>query len=58
MEVPFMKNRSMTLILAAVLLILAAASLFAGVIDVSLTSLLSGDAEQWRIFLISRAIRM
>lgn len=53
-----MKNRSMTLILAAVLLILAAASLFAGVIDVSLTSLLSGDAEQWRIFLISRAIRM
>ena len=53
-----MKDRSMTVILAAVLLILAMASLFVGVIDINLASLMAGDAEQWRIFLISRLPRL
>lgn len=44
--------------LAAVLLMLAVASLFVGVIEIDLVSLLSGDLEQWEIFLISRLPRL
>ena len=48
----------MTVILAAALLVLSAVSLFIGVLDVELSGLLSGDGEQWRIFLISRLPRL
>ena len=37
---------------------LAFLSLFIGVIEVDLSSLASGDAEQWGIFLISRLPRL
>ena len=37
---------------------LSAVSLFIGVLDVELSGLLSGDREQWRIFLISRLPRL
>ena len=37
---------------------LSAVSLFIGVLDVELSGLLSGDGEQWRIFLISRLPRL
>ena len=37
---------------------LSAVSLFIGVLDVELSGLLSGDVEQWRIFLISRLPRL
>ena len=48
----------MTIILAVVLLILAVWSLFIGVLDVDVSELLRGDAETWRIFLISRLPRL
>jgi len=38
--------------------VLSAVSLFIGVLDVELSGLLSGDGEQWRIFLISRLPRL
>ena len=37
---------------------LSAVSLFIGVLDVELSGLLSGNGEQWRIFLISRLPRL
>ena len=37
---------------------LSAVSLFIGVLDVELSGLLSGDGEQWRIFLVSRLPRL
>ena len=40
------------------LLILSAASLFVGVLDVDLSGLLSGDGQQWEVFLISRLPRL
>ena len=46
------------MILAAVLLVLAFISLFVGVIDIDLSSLLSGDIEKWNIFLASRLPRL
>lgn len=46
------------MILAAVLLVLAFISLFVGVIDIDLSSLLSGEIEKWNIFLASRLPRL
>lgn len=48
----------MTPILAVSLLILAGLSLFVGVIDIDLTSLLTGDMKQWEIFFLSRLPRL
>ncbi len=48
----------MTFVLAFILAVLAAASLFVGVIDIELATLLTGDAEQWEIFIISRLPRL
>ena len=52
------KKYRLTIILAAALLILSGSSLFIGVLDVNLLSLLRGDIEQWEIFLISRLPRL
>lgn len=41
-----------------VLLILSAVSLFVGVIDINMQSLISGDSEKWLIFLASRLPRL
>ncbi len=40
------------------LIILAALSLFAGVIDIDPASLMTGDARQWEIFILSRLPRL
>lgn len=48
----------LTVLLAAVLIILSVVSLFVGVIDITPSDLLSGDVEQMRIFLISRLPRL
>lgn len=53
-----MKERSMTAILAVILLILAFLSLFVGVINLDPASLLAGDMEQWGVFLVSRLPRL
>ena len=47
------KKYRLTIILAAALLILSGSSLFIGVLDVNLPSLLRGDIERWEILLIS-----
>ena len=47
-----------TVILSAVLVVLAAASLFIGVIELPLDKLLAGDLYTWEIFLISRLPRL
>lgn len=52
------KKYRLTIILAAALLILSGSSLFIGVLDVNLPSLLRGDIERWEIFLISRLPRL
>ena len=52
------KKYRITIILAAALLILSGSSLFIGVLDVNLPSLLRGDIERWEIFLISRLPRL
>lgn len=44
--------------LASLLAVLSVCSLFVGVIDIDLASLLSGDGEAMRIFLISRLPRL
>ena len=49
-----MKGRLLTIILAVTLFLLAVLSLFVGVIDINLSSLFSGDAKQWEIFIVSR----
>lgn len=54
----FYKNGFMTALLAALLLILSCVSLFIGVIDMNLVSLLTGDGEQLKVFLISRVPRL
>lgn len=48
----------LTLILAVSLVILSVISLFVGVIDIELSSLLTGNSEQWEIFIISRLPRL
>lgn len=52
------KGRLMTVLLAVILLILSVWSLFVGVIDINLSSLMGGNLEQWEIFLISRLPRL
>lgn len=52
------KKYGMTILLALVLILLSIWSLFIGVIDIELASLLSGDFEQIEIFLISRLPRL
>ena len=52
------KNGFMTAVLAALLLILSCVSLFIGVIDMDPVSLLTGDGEQLKVFLISRVPRL
>ena len=54
----FIKNWTLTVILAVVLAILSVLSLFVGVIDIQLAALLAGDLEQLEIFLISRLPRL
>lgn len=53
-----MKGKTLTLILAALLLILSAISIFVGVIDINAVSLLQGDLEQLEILIISRLPRL
>ena len=53
-----MKERMSTIILAALLLVLSAVSLFVGVIDVTPIELFRGNMEQLEIFLISRLPRL
>ena len=53
-----MRERMSTIILASVLVILSAVSLFVGVIDVTLAELLGGNVEQLEIFVISRLPRL
>lgn len=53
-----MKGKTLTLLLAAVLMILSAISLFVGVVDISAVALLQGDLEQLEIFVISRLPRL
>ena len=54
----FIKRYRLTLVLALLLVVLSVASLFIGVMDVNLTGLMSGQAQQWKIFLISRLPRL
>ncbi|MDO5545080.1 MAG: iron chelate uptake ABC transporter family permease subunit [Eubacteriales bacterium] len=53
-----MKKYISTIALSGILLVLSACSLFVGVLDINLTSLLRGDGFQWEIFLISRLPRL
>lgn len=53
-----MKSNRITAVLAAILAILAAMSLFVGVIDLELRALIQGDAHTWEIFLLSRLPRL
>lgn len=53
-----MKQRTLTAVLACSLVILSIVSLFVGVIDLNLSTLLSGDLEQLQILLISRLPRL
>lgn len=53
-----LKKYRLTILLAAALLVLSFGSLFVGVLDVNLAGLMTGDAEQWGIFLISRLPRL
>ena len=48
----------MTVLLAVILVLLSVWSLFVGVIDIDLPSLMGGDLEQWKIFLVSRLPRL
>ena len=58
MEASAIKKHLSSVLLASLLIILSACSLFVGVIDIDLASLLSGDGEAMRIFLISRLPRL
>lgn len=53
-----MKGRILTAILTVCLILLSIASLFVGVIDLRLSSLLTGNFEQLEIFFISRLPRL
>lgn len=57
-EIYIRKQWILTLILAVSLVILSVLSLFVGVIDIELSSLLTGNSEQWEIFIISRLPRL
>lgn len=46
------------MILAVVLIVLSCVSLFVGVLDIHPSGLLSGDVQQWGVFLISRLPRL
>ncbi len=54
----FVKKNCITIVLLILLIILSIASLFVGVIDLDLSSLLAGDFEQMEILLISRLPRL
>ena len=54
----FIKKHLSTIILAVLLLVLSAASLFIGVFDISISGLFSGDAQQIGVFLASRLPRL
>ena len=53
-----MKPKTLTILLAAALVILSVVSLFLGVMDISLGGVLRGDFEQVEILLISRLPRL
>lgn len=53
-----LKKYISTLALGVILLVLSGCSLFVGVLNINLTSLLQGDMYQWEIFLISRLPRL
>lgn len=53
-----MKPKTLTLLLAAALVLLSVVSLFLGVMDISLGGVLRGDFEQVEILLISRLPRL
>ena len=53
-----MKERTITLVLACCLAVASVLSLFVGVIDLDLPTLLGGDLHQLEIFLISRLPRL
>ena len=55
---PAIKRYTTTLLLAVGLVFLAVISLFVGVIDLDVPSLLSGNWDQWEIFLLSRLPRL
>lgn len=57
-EGTFIKKHRLSILLGLVLLILSAASLFVGVINVEPGKLLAGDLETVEIFLISRLPRL
>lgn len=52
------KKNYLTIILAIVLMVLSAVSLFVGVLDINVSGLLEGDVQQWEIFIISRLPRL
>ncbi len=52
------KKHLTTIVLFALLLVLAVWSLFVGVLDVELSGLLQGDREHLEVFLISRPPRL
>ena len=53
-----MKGKLMTGLLAVILLILSVWSLFVGVIDINVASLMNGSLEQWEFFWFSRLPRL
>ena len=55
---PAIKRYTTTLLLAVGLVFLSVISLFVGVIDLDVPSLLSGTWDQWEIFLLSRLPRL
>lgn len=55
---PAIKRYTTTLLLAVGLVFLSVISLFVGVIDLDVPSLLSGNWDQWEIFLLSRLPRL
>lgn len=54
----FIEKHGSTIILALLLAVLSAASLFVGVLDLRPGALLSGNAETWEVFLVSRLPRL
>lgn len=55
---PAIKRYTTTLLLAVGLVFLSVISLFVGVIDLDVPNLLSGNWDQWEIFLLSRLPRL
>lgn len=55
---PAIRRYTTTLLLAVGLVFLSVISLFVGVIDLDVPSLLSGNWDQWEIFLLSRLPRL